>query len=143
MNSITNSLPLPRHAYSGSNPVRLSTGPGRTKQSFKDECDINKIMARYQQTGVLDFANKHQASYADVSAIDFQSCMDQIGQAQAMFSDLPSRVRERFSNDPGRFLAFIDNPDNRPEMETLGLLKPQQGLSRPRGGVSDDASLPT
>jgi len=103
-------------------PVRLKTGPSRTKQSFKDECDINQIMARYLMTGTIDFANKHQAQYADVSGIDFDSCMTQIKQAQAMFADLPAQLRDRFANDPARFLEYVADPDNRPEMQKLGLL---------------------
>jgi len=113
---------IPRHAYSGTNPVLLSCGPSRTKQSFKAECDINTIMARYMETGITDFVNKHAPQYADVSKIDFQSCMDQVVKAQAMFDDLPSNIRDRFQNNPAAFIDFMSNENNAPEMRTLGLL---------------------
>lgn len=121
--TITDACPF-RSAYSPKPRVCLSFDENSrwTKQSAKDECDINQIMARYMKTGVLDFANKHQPQYADVAGIDFQSCLDQIQQATAMFMDLPSKLRERFNNDPGRFVDFVSDPDNLPEMRSLGLL---------------------
>lgn len=36
---------------------------------------------------------------------------------------LPAKVRDRFSNDPGKFLAFVDDPKSREEMYELGLAK--------------------
>lgn len=136
-------LDTPRHARSTITPVRLTCGPSMTKQSFKDECDINKILARYQQTGVLDFANKYEPQYADVTSIDFTTAMNQVALAQSMFDDLPSSLRARFRNDPSLFIEFIDNPANHQEMRELGLLKPQEGQFRPRGGVSAPVPVPT
>ena len=39
--------------------------PSMTKQSFKDECDINKIMAKFQKTGAIEHYAKHAPSYGD------------------------------------------------------------------------------
>lgn len=103
--------------------ITFPCGEGRTKQSFKDECDINNIMARYQKTGVLDFAGKHQAQYGDCTNIEFQAGLDIISNAKKMFADLPSSVRRRFDNDPGEFLEFINDAGNREEAQRMGLLK--------------------
>ena len=41
-----------RSIYDGERiPVTLSCDKGMTMQSFKDECDINNIIARYETTG--------------------------------------------------------------------------------------------
>ena len=40
-----------------------------TKQSFADEVDINKVVARYEKTGMLDHVNRRQPFYGDVSEI--------------------------------------------------------------------------
>lgn len=110
-------------AYGPKQRVRLNfSGTGRTKQSFKDECDINNILAKYQKTGLLEAVNKHQPQYGDVTGLDFQSAMVTIVTAQQMFDDLPSSVRKRFANDPQSFLEFVNNPDNRPEAVKLGLI---------------------
>ncbi len=113
-----------RGAYSQKTAVRLNfTGHSRTKQSFKDETDINAIMARFQTTGMLEFVNKHEPQYGDVTAIDFQTSMQSVARARELFADLPSKVRDRFNNDPAELLEFLDNPDNREEAVLLGLAK--------------------
>lgn len=99
-------------------------GAERTKQSFKAECDINNIMAKYQRTGVLDFAAKREPQYGDCTGIEFQAGMEMISRARTMFEELPSSIRARFENNPVEFLNFVQNPENREEAKELGLLKP-------------------
>jgi len=96
-----------------------------TKQSFKDECDINRIMARYQDTGQLPNVNEMPAQYLDATAFDYQMHMQFIAGAQSMFEELPSALRNRFQNDPGEFLDFCSNEKNRPELAEMGLLRPE------------------
>lgn len=96
-----------------------------TDQSFRDECDINTIMARYQSTGELPYLNEMQGQFLDVSEMDFQHHMNFILEAQQMFDDLPSNIRDRFGNDPGAFLGFVNNPDNAVETAKMGLLSPE------------------
>lgn len=100
------------------------TGPGKTKQSFKDECNINVIMARYMKTGVIDFVSKHQGRYGDVTSMDFQESMQKVARAQTMFQELPSSIRNRFDNNPAQFLDFVQNPNNAEELHKMGLMKP-------------------
>lgn len=96
-----------------------------TKQSFKDECDINKLMARYQATGELPVINERAPMYLDVTGIDFQESMNFISGAQTLFNELPSGVRARFHNDPAQFLDFTSDPKNHEELAKMGLLRPQ------------------
>lgn len=106
-------------------PLRVQVsfpGPGRTKQSFKDECDINNIMGRYMITGQLSHLAQMPPQYSDVTGLDFQTAMDVVVNANAMFANLPSSIRDRFANDPGRFLTFMEDENNRPEAVRLGLL---------------------
>ena len=35
-------------------------GESRTKQSFADQCEINNIINKFQATGAITHANKHQ-----------------------------------------------------------------------------------
>lgn len=122
---MTNTLPF-RHAYSPQLRTPFDNrGPSATKQSFKDECDINIIMGRYLKTGVLDFVTKHQPRYEDLSqAADYQQAMLIVAESRSMFEDLPSHIRTQFENDPAKFLDFVHNPENRPQMAELGLLRP-------------------
>lgn len=93
----------------------------RTRQSFKDECDIRTILARYVKTGAIDHFARHGASYGDFPAVDFLTAMQITAQAQSMFNDLPSAIRERFDNDPAAFLEFAQDPANADEMVEMGL----------------------
>jgi len=101
-----------------------SEQPSRTHQSMKDECDINRIMLKWQKTGVIEHANTYEGSYGDFSAItgDYHEHMNIVLAANEMFETLPSTVRKKFQNDPGQFLDFVSDDSNREEMISLGLL---------------------
>ncbi len=99
---------------------------GRTKQSFKDECDINNIMRKYQKTGAVAHANQHAPNYGFATSLDFSDAMRLITTAQDMFDGLPSSIRTRFANDPALFLDFVQDADNEAEMAKLGLVEEKQ-----------------
>lgn len=94
-----------------------------TKQSFKEECDINTIMARYQSTGEMPVLNQVAPQYLDATGFDFQAMQDKVVEARSLFASLPSLLRNRFANDPAQFLAYVADSSNHEEMRKLGLLK--------------------
>ena len=98
-------------------------GESRTKQSFKKECDINVIMAKYQKTGAITHFNKHQQNYGMADGQTFQEAMNLVCEAQEMFNELPSSIRSRFGNDPAAFLDFVQNEENADEMARMGLIQ--------------------
>lgn len=115
-----------RSAYSPRVRVAISfPAQGRTKQSFKTECDINTIMSRYLKTGMVDFVNKHSPQYHDVTGVDYQEALQVVAESQSLFNDLPAQLRGQFKNDPALFLDFVSDPTNRPEMARMGLLRPE------------------
>ncbi|WNK12429.1 MAG: internal scaffolding protein [Microvirus sp.] len=113
-----------RHAYSPQHRVSITfPTKGRTKQSFKDECDINNIMGRYSRTGILESQNRRMPQYGDIENIDFQGAMETVASAREMFAALPSNIRDRFRNDPTELLGFLQDPENKAEALSLGLLR--------------------
>lgn len=104
----------------------FTNSPSRTKQSFKKQVDVNNILSRYAKTGSIVHFTKHEAKYADVTGVDFQNALDLAQNVERMFSELPATLRKRFDNDPAGFLDFVQNPDNIPEMEELGLRHPNK-----------------
>lgn len=110
------------------------------KQSFKKECDINHIMAKYQKTGLVTHLAKHQPEYGHASAIQFSDAMQTVAQAEQIFAELPSTVRSRFHGDPAEFLIFCENPENRSEASILGLLDEVEAIAPTP--ASDSASAP-
>lgn len=122
MATATKKQPTLRSAYSKKRrySIDLSEGNG-AKQSFKTECDINFIMAKFTKTGTIEHVNKHQASYGFASSHDLKESMAQIQTASDMFDELPAKLRAKFNNSPGEFLDFVQDEANLDEMHELGL----------------------
>lgn len=105
--------------------VTTFSTPGRTKQSFKAECDINNIMARFLKSGVLEFTQKNEPRYGDVTGIEYNDAMITVASAKTLFNELPAALRARFENEPARFLDFVNDDRNLEEAREMGLLKPK------------------
>lgn len=104
---------------------KVKCGPGKTQAQFKDECDINRIMKRYKNTGIPPAARRGGV-YGDFSNVgDYREALEKIQEAEEDFASLPSEVRSRFKNDPGRLIAFVSDPKNADEAVKLGLVAPK------------------
>lgn len=107
------------------NPGFKNDEPSLTQQHFKDEADINNIMARYQKTGVLVdplTQTTRKPMFDDFSELgDFRDHQQAVIDAQEMFMELPSRLRARFANDPAELLQWLSDPANKEEAIELGL----------------------
>ena len=99
------------------------TEPSMTEQHFKDECDINNIVAQYQATGVLPQGNREPlfGDFADFPQ-DLMSAQSYFDEAQARFMQLDAQLRKEFNNNPAELLAFIQNEANRDRAVELGLI---------------------
>jgi len=96
-----------------------------TKQSFKEECDINNILRQYQMTGVIGHINEAEPRYADLpDAVDYQDALHQVQAAEAAFYRLPKQVRERYGNDPAGLLQALANPAEAGFLREAGILAP-------------------
>lgn len=115
-------MPRTRKSWIRERTVFKTSGPSRTQQHFKQECDINQIMAKYEKTGTVSHLAKYQGQYGDFAIIpDFHTAMDTMLAAQEMFMELPAKVRERFGNDAGEFVEFATKKENLDELREMGL----------------------
>lgn len=110
--------------------------PSMTKQSFKDECDINNIVRRFEATGVIDHLNRaaEAGHYTDLpGGLDLQEAYRQIHQAEAAFMALPANVRAEFDNDPVQFVEAFTNPskEQQERFVELGLASAVQKAAPP------------
>lgn len=96
-----------------------------TKQSFKDECDINVIMARYQKTGLLEHVRQGVPQYLDQPGFDYFEAQSFIAGANSLFQSLPADVRAQFENHPGIFLRWMEDPANAAKAREMGLMPPE------------------
>lgn len=94
----------------------------RTKQSFKDEVNINKIIEKYNKTGQFPQLLNSNPKYGDFStALSYQESLNTIMLANEQFNALSSKVRKKFNNDPVELLKFVSDAKNLEEMYDLGL----------------------
>lgn len=78
--------------------------PSLTHQSFKKECDINHILKRLKNNGILEHTMNAEPVFADVS--QFGSFMDMTQKMAALkqtFMELPASDRRLFDDDPYLF----------------------------------------
>lgn len=105
--------------------------PSRTLQYFKEECDTNLIMQKYQKLGIIEHVNKNQPQYGDFSQIpNYQEALHKISAAQESFMNLPSSIRARFKNDAGAFVAFSVDEANHSELVKMGLAHEKKSESK-------------
>ncbi len=102
----------------------IQCGPSLTKQSFRDECDINFIMSRWKRTGEMppEKAGTMRPHYGDFSnPNDYMEAANRVIEANEAFESLPSFLRDRFANEPANLIAFLADPENQEEAIKLGL----------------------
>lgn len=92
-----------------------------TQQSSKDEADINTIVKRFLKTGVLPQGAENPRYIEFNEVFDFQTAMNAVVAAERSFMAMPAEVRERFGNNPAKFVEFCSDKENLPEMRKLGL----------------------
>lgn len=92
-----------------------------TEQSHQNSCDINLILAQFMETGIMPNMKNNNPQYADVSGIDFQDIQNQLANAKTLFEELPDHVKAQFDNEPFKFLAFAENPENNQALVDMGL----------------------
>lgn len=98
-------------------------GKSRAKQSFKAQCDINTIMKKYEKTGLIDHV-KTGGTYGDFTQVtDYHTALNQIQAAEEAFMTLPASLRGRFENDPAQLISFLEDPKNKKEAISLGLVE--------------------
>lgn len=105
----------------------------RPKQSFKDSSGltekhhgetvkIQNILKQYQNTGFVSHTAKTQPIYGDMaSAPDFYQAQCILAETSSMFEEVPATIRKQFENDPGKYLEFIQNPENKEAMTEMGI----------------------
>lgn len=134
-----------RHAFSPRIAIIApsTSGKSRTKQEFKDELDINNILKKYNKTGQLPDMIRKDPKYGDFSSpLDYQESMNLVLHAHEQFQNLPARARERFNNDPEKFLVFATDPANAKEMVRLGLAVKRPSDGQP-GASAPESNTPS
>lgn len=98
--------------------TQVQTGPGKAKQSMKDECDINLILDRYRRTGAVAHLAKGVPTFLDVSELtDYRQALEVGRQADSFFSSMPAKVRALFGNDVANYVEALQDPEAKAKLE--------------------------
>lgn len=109
--------------------------PSLAQQNFKESCDINFIVEHFLRTGEAPFIDAAPLDPTFYGSIDYHTAMLRIARTDAEFMKLDANVRARFRNDPAQLIAFLDNPDNRAEAASLGLVLSSPAAPASSGGA--------
>lgn len=93
-------------------PYRPVFGESKTKQSFKDSTDVNKILARYAQQGDVSHLQKFGGEYGDFSGYDFDEHQRKLARGRELFDSLSPETRREFGHSPKVFFEFVNDPEN-------------------------------
>ncbi len=150
-------------AKHGKPEVRKYKLHGRTKQSQRHECDINKLLERYQRDASLGHLEKYGGQYGNYADYDFENHVTKIAEMNTIFEQLPAEVKKDFGQKPDKFFEFVTDPANAerlpellPEIANQGRYFPIQqkaqevqkqdtqdvapeGLTEPKEGTQDVA----
>ena len=117
-------------------PGIANNEPSMTQQHFKDEVDINNLISRYVQTGVLP--EKQGAFYGDFSSgLDYRETLDFLRSTREEFDALPATTRAHFNNDPGALIDFVNDPNNASRFAEVGLIPASTSSSLDVTGTTD------
>lgn len=81
-------------------------------QSNRDSCDINLLVARFNN-GDVDALSKVQGAYGDFTQFPqtYAELLNRVNQGRMMFDDLPLEIREKYNHDFAQFMTAMDKPD--------------------------------
>ena len=100
------------------------------RPEFKARSEITNIVARWENSGVLEHTSRYQGEYGNfVGPESYHAAANQLLEADEMFSSLPSAIRDRYGNSCEEFLKAVEAGDV--FLQEAGILKkPDEELSK-------------
>lgn len=123
------------------------TKPSKVKSEFKDQCDINKIVARHRSDVNALLSQSVEivlGKCKDLLTVDQYyeaSCFAK--ELEQTFYNLPAKLRDEHDNDPYKFLRFASDERNAAHLKEYGVVLRKAGdvsPSRPAGEPGEAAT---
>lgn len=130
--------PLMRDPYTPfEKPTIDASKDGLTKQSFKDDCDMNIIVRKYQQSGFVDHINRQNPNFGIAPNSDFYQTQLAIANVKSLYENLSDVSRGRFASVSDLMEALID-PARITELTDLGIFQETEPQLLPLAPNSPD-----
>lgn len=107
--------------------------PSLVKKEFHAETEISNILKKFRKVHGVEYfevvgpGQSFGGSYFDSSdVVDYRTAFEQVERANARFDALPAILRQRFDNDPAKFLDYASDSKNLDEMIKLGIAKKRE-----------------
>lgn len=116
------------------NVESINEEPTLTQQQFKDDVDVNVILARIAKTNQMPPLNPITGTIGEVDLTElpsYQEALNTIIAADNSFMELPAQMRLRFNNNPQQLMDYLNDPANIEESRTLGLRNPAPASPAP------------
>lgn len=111
----------------------------RTQRNTADAVNINSIMAKYRLTGTAS-QRPDTPTFSDFSQVtDYFDAVLLVQEANESFMTLDPHLRAKFNNNPGEFLAAVEDPLRRQELTDLGVFV--KNPSEPTADVDSGAHI--
>lgn len=106
--------------------------PSLTQQHHKDQCDVNKIIARAKKGAAITHLNPYQGQYQDLTLLpDYATALNTVIKANEAFMALPATVRDEFAHDPEKLIKFVADEKNYERALELGLVSKRKPVDTP------------
>lgn len=130
-------------AKAASDDVQLiCKDPSLTIESEALDTDINEIVRRFGITGKMP-ENHRIPQYGDYSEItDYASAVDAVNKANDNFMAMPAETRAKFQNDPGLFLEWTNELNDKGELANLEAMR-EMKLAVPKATPPAPTQPPT
>jgi hypothetical protein len=121
--------------------VKVLTKCGNSKVEQQHRTEIKKMVADAESRGLLRASVKFEGELDDFPEYDFQEAQMRMADANSKFYQLPSGLREKYDNDPAKFMDDVKNATPA-KLKELGLLKTVHDNRRKDGTVIDNSPPP-
>ena len=90
----------------------------KTEQHHADDLDLNKIFPKFDKAGMARLKSQvtiDENKLVDLVGMDYTKSKMDLARIETEFNQLPSGVRAKFDNNPGKYHQYLSRPQKASE----------------------------
>lgn len=104
--------------------IRKFEGESKTQTQFGEDHKTDVMIKKFLKTGRISVQNG--PLMAGMDGASYHENMNRLVDIEQAFMKVPSEIRDKFQNDPGHFMDFVNDEKNYDECVKLGILEPKK-----------------